>query len=322
MLSNAMTRPTGPLDPDATPPRMWRFFHPLMIPLLGAGLMLLTSCGNSEESPQQSATPSTHPTDTITVGFGPSTYINQFENGVKPILEAQGYRVETKTFSQNSMIPAALKEGAIDASVHISTANMIEMNRRLDADMIVWADTPSAPQSLRSLKHQTLDAIQDGMSVGLPNDPVNLERAVRILEDLDWVEIPPDLEIATFHINSVTPKKYALKLVLMDSAQLPRALADLDFAIINGNYVANQGEKISDGLVIEDSPPEHLVKVAIRAVNQDKPWAHDLKAAYESDAFEAYIRSDELFDGFIYPKAWQKESNQTDRSNQSNPDNL
>ncbi|MBS7817110.1 MetQ/NlpA family ABC transporter substrate-binding protein [Wohlfahrtiimonas chitiniclastica] len=256
---------------------------------------LLSACGQNEPKTSKK----------IVMGFGVGTYSTQFQKGIEPILEKQGYQVETKVFSHNKLIPQALKEGEVDATVHISTANMGEMNHRLSVDMIVWADVPSAPQSLRSIKHDDLSKMQDGMTIGVPNDPINLERAVRILEDLGWVNVDPTVQTVVFSTQAVTPKRFNVVLKPMDAALLPRAMEDLDFAIINGNFVTSKGEKISDGLAIEQSPPEHLVKVAIREVHQNEPWAKDLKAAYESDEFKAYILNEPLYDGFILPKAWR-----------------
>lgn len=262
--------------------------------VLGIALAV-SACGNGDQADQQKK---------IIVGFGPSTYITQFEKGVQPYLEKMGYEVEAKTFSQNRMVPQALKEGEIQASVHISEAHRVPMNQHLNMNMILWADTPSAPQSLRSVKHTSLSDIKDGMTIGLPLDAINLERAARVLEELGWVTVEDNVDPATFKVESILKGAYQLKLITMEAAQLPRAMDDLDFAVINGNYVASQGQRISDGLVVEKSPPEHLIKVAILEENQDQQWAKDLKEAYESKAFEDYIKNERLYDGFIYPSHW------------------
>ncbi|MEX6184281.1 hypothetical protein AB6G20_12295 [Providencia hangzhouensis] len=33
-----------------------------------------------------------------------------------------------------------------------------------------------------------------------------------------------------------------------------RLLDDVDFVVVNGNYVASAGQRIADGLVVENSP--------------------------------------------------------------------
>lgn len=264
----------------------------MLIPTMA---LLLGACGEKESSEKRE----------IIFGLGPSIYVDQVEKGIRPLLEAKGYQVVIKTFSHNSMIPSALKEGAVDVSVHISTANLHEMNRRLGGEpMIVWADTPSAPQTLRSVKHHSLADVKDGMTVGIPNDPVNAERAARLLESLGWVTLAPDLEVSNFHIKELKPGRVKLNIKEIEAAQMLRVIEDLDFVIVNGNFVTNAGLRISDGLAVEDSPEEHLVKVAILEKHRETAWAKAIKEAYESKAYENYIKSDALYEGLIFPKAW------------------
>lgn len=241
----------------------------------------------------------------IVFGLGPSIYVNQVEGGIIPLLEAKGYKVTTRIFSQNSMIPPALKEGAVDVSVHISTANLHEMNRRLGGDaMMVWADTPSAPQTIRSERHRHLADARDGMTIAIPSDPVSSERAARLLESVGWITLAPEIDVSTFHVNEIKPGSINPKIIEMESAQMLRALKDIDFVVVNGNFVTNAGLRIQDGLAIEQSPDQHLVKVAILEKNQNTAWAKDLQEAYESKEFARYIQSDPIYEGLIFPKAW------------------
>src|SRR5699024_5625730 len=86
----------------------WKMFK--MIIFAGIGL-LLAACGDSKDSDKK-----------IVLGFGPSTYAEQFEKGIRPILEAQGYEVVVKILSQNMQINPALKDGSIDVAGHQSIA--------------------------------------------------------------------------------------------------------------------------------------------------------------------------------------------------------
>jgi D-methionine transport system substrate-binding protein len=264
-----------------------------------AATVLLTACNDNSKNPDKAVE-----TKQITVGFGPSTYVDQFKFGIKPYLEKKGYTVNIKIFSQNTQIDPALKEGALNATVHQSIAYMDDMNEKLDLDMIKWADTPSAPQTLRSLKHRTLEGIKDGAVVAVPNDPVNEERAIRLLEQLGWVKVKANAGTATFSLSSVEPGNYNLQIKELDSAQGLRALQDVDYAVVNGNFVASAGERISDGLVIEKTPAQHVVMVTIRARDQGTQWAKDLREAYQSEEFEQYIKSQDVYRDFIFPPAW------------------
>ncbi len=274
---------------------LWQLSRHMVHLLIGGVLFMITvACSDQSEHKKE-----------IVFGLGPSIYVNQVEGGIIPILEQQGYKVSIKTFSQNSMIPPALKEGAVDVSVHISEANLHEMNRRLGGDpMMVWAATPSAPQTIRSNRHDSIDDIRDGMTVAIPTDPVSSERAARLLESVGWIKLDPEIDVSTFHVNEIKPGSVHPKIIEMESAQMLRALQDLDFVVVNGNFVTNAGLRIQDGLAIENSPEQHLVRVAILAKNQDEDWAKDVKAAYESKEFEQYIKSDPIYEGLIFPTTW------------------
>lgn len=268
----------------------------LNVPILLIAGVLLGACSDGAHAKKE-----------IIFGLGPSIYVNQVEGGIIPLLEKKGYQVSIRTFSQNSMIPPALKEGAVNVSVHISTANLQEMNRRLGGDaMMVWADTPSAPQTIRSLRHTSINDIRDGMTIAIPSDPVSSERAARLLEAVGWIKLAPEIDVSTFHVNEIKPGSITPKIVEMESALMLRALQDIDFAVVNGNFVTNAGMRIQDGLAIEDSPEAHLVKVAILEKNQHEAWAKDIKEAYESQEFEAFIKADPIYKGLIFPKAWSK----------------
>ena len=271
--------------------------------VIAVGLtMFLVACGNDE--PKAHVAEKTTEKKTIVVAFGPSSYGTQFTTAIQPILEAQGYEVVPRVFSQNAQINRSMKDGEVDASIFQSVAYMEDINRLLGMDMVKLADTASAPQSLRSSRHQSLDAIKDGMTITVPNDPVNAERAARILEDLGWIKIKSGVDPVKFSVNDIEKGKYDLVIKEVDPAQALRSIDDVDFAVINGNYIANMGLKITDSLIVEDTPAEHVVMVSILGKDQDQQWAKDLKKAYESKEFENYIKNEPLYDGFIFPKHW------------------
>lgn len=263
-------------------------------------LFVLTACGN-EESQGDSG----EEKKDLVFGFGVGTYEEQFRNGILPILEEKGYNVEIKVFSQNMQVNPAMAEGAIDASVFQSTAYMEGINEELGIKMVRLAFSPGAPQSLRSVNHDSLDAVQDGSTVAVPNDPVNQERAVRILEELGWVNVADGAGTTDFNLNSVTPAAYDVKFQVLDPAQILVSLKDVDFGVVNGNYIADAGMKISDALKIENTPEEHRIIVSILEEDLNTQWAKDVKEAYESPEFEEYILSQEKYDGFILPEAWE-----------------
>lgn len=269
----------------------------LIVVLMIGVLAVLTACGNSQSD-------NSGDKKKLTIGFGVGTYEEQFRQSILPILEKQGYSVEIKSFSQNMQVNPAMKEGSIDASIFQSTAYMEAINKEIKADMVGIAYAPGAPQGLYSVNHNTLDDVKDGTTVAVPNDPVNQERALRILEELGWIKIKDGAGVADFNINSMEPDKYNIDIKILDPAQILVSLQDVDYGVVNGNYIANSDRKITDALKIENTPMEHRIIVSVNKKDENTQWAKDLKAAYESKEFEEYIRGIEKYDGFILPEAW------------------
>ncbi|WP_339220084.1 MetQ/NlpA family ABC transporter substrate-binding protein [Paenibacillus sp. FSL H8-0332] len=271
----------------------------LLAVLLISSMAVLAACGNNKEAA------SSGDKKEITVGFGVGTYEEQFRQSILPILEGKGYTVDIKTFSQNMQVNPAMKEGSIDASIFQSTAYMDAINKEIGADMVGVAYVPGAPQGLYSVNHTSLDDVKDGTTVAIPNDPVNQERALRILEELGWVKIKEGAGVVDFNVNSVEPDKFKIDLKVLDPAQILVSLQDVDYGVVNGNYIANAPDrKITDALKIENTPMQHRIIVSVNKKDQDAQWAKDLKAAYESKEFEAYIQGQEKYAGFILPEAW------------------
>lgn len=276
-----------------------RVMRKLLAVLLISSMAVLAACGNNKEAA------SSGDKKEITVGFGVGTYEEQFRQSILPMLEGKGYTVDIKTFSQNMQVNPAMKEGSIDASIFQSTAYMDAINKEISADMVGIAYVPGAPQGLYSVNHTSLDDVKDGTTVAIPNDPVNQERALRILEELGWVKIKEGAGVADFNVNSVEPDKFKIDLKVLDPAQILVSLQDVDYGVVNGNYIANAPDrKITDALKIENTPMQHRIIVSVNKKDQDAQWAKDLKAAYESKEFEAYILGQEKYAGFILPEAW------------------
>lgn len=274
--------------------------------LLASMVLVLAACGGEKkDADSNTGDKDAGEKKEITVGFGVGTYEEQFRQSILPILEEKGYEVDIKTFSQNMQVNPAMQEGSIDASVFQSTAYMEGINAEQNMNMTGIAYVPGAPQGLYSVNHSSLDEVKDGTTVALPNDPVNQERAIRILEELGWVKVKTDAGTTDFNINSVEPGDYKIDFKILDPAQILVSLQDVDFGVVNGNYIANAGKKITDALKIENTPMEHRIIVSIDKKNENEQWAKDLKAAYESTDFEEYILGIEKYDGFILPEAWE-----------------
>jgi D-methionine transport system substrate-binding protein len=150
-----------------------------------------------------------------------------------------------------------------------------------------------------SKKHKSLQGIQNGAKVALPNDPSNLARALLVLQQAGLVQVKPGVNPARISELDLAANPHKLKFLPLEAAQLPRVLEDADYVVVNGNFAISSGLKLNDAVVLEKTPDQYLNVVAVKTGNENSQWAKDLAAAYRSAEFKAVV--DSQFAGYAKP---------------------
>ncbi|MEH3148359.1 MAG: MetQ/NlpA family ABC transporter substrate-binding protein [Methylobacterium frigidaeris] len=237
----------------------------------------------------------------LRVGFVPGPYEDAFRVGVEPTLKAGGYRIAYSHFSTGLEVNKAVAHDEIDANVMQHSVYLKAYNERNGTDLAGIVQVPTPPMGLYSRKYKTLAEVRPGASVAVPSDPVNLERALKILREAGWIELKPNgnpVDVTELDVIA-NPKK--LRIVPLEAAQAPRALEDVDLAAVQGNFAIFSGLKLTGALALERMTPPYVNVVAVRRGKVETPWAQAIVAAYRSDAFKAAIRADRFYDGFTLP---------------------
>jgi D-methionine transport system substrate-binding protein len=236
----------------------------------------------------------------LKVGFVPGPYIEEFKAGVAPELQKKGYRVRYVEFSTGLEANNAVFTGEIDANVMQHTVFLNSYNERQKTDLVGIVHVPTPPMGLYSKKHPLGTPIKAGVTVAVPNDPVNLQRALWILRDLGLVEIRDSKPVDVTELD-VIKNPGGIKIVPLEAAQAPRAIDDVDFAAIRGNFAIYSGLKLTNAFALEKMTAPYINVVAVKRGNADSPWAQDIVAGYKSQTFKTAILSDRFYDGFTLP---------------------
>lgn len=241
----------------------------------------------------------------IRIGFFPGPYADQFKRAIQPQLEKKGYTIKLTEFSNAIQPNTALMDGSLDVNVYQNKGFMDLFNGQQKADLIDLLRIPSAPVGLYSEKVKSLDAIKEGMSVSVSNDPTNLGRSLLFLEKIGLVKVDPKVEPGKATERNIADNPRKLKIVPLDAPQLPRSLQDVDLSAALGNHILASGRALTDAIVLEDPAPQYQIIVVSRAGSAEKPWAKDLVAAYKSPEFKAFVTSDPKTKGFSIPDYWR-----------------
>lgn len=93
-----------------------------------------------------------------------------------------------------------------------------------------------------SKKIKSLDELQDGSQVAIPNDPTNLGRSLLLLQKVGLIKLKDGVGLLPTALDVIENPKN-LKLVELEAPQLPRSLDDaqIALAVINTTYASQIG---------------------------------------------------------------------------------
>lgn len=275
---------------------------PVNLRLARAALVALVLAGSSS-APALDATAADNNAAAreLRVGFVPGPYAEEFKAGVEPQLRKKGYTVRYVEFSTGLEANQAVYRGDIVADVMQHEVYLKSYNDRNGTDLVGVVQVPTPPMGLYSTRHRSLAEVKPGSRVAVPNDPVNLERALKILQRIGWIKIRPNPNPVDVTEHDVIANPAGIKIVPLESAQAPRALEDVDYAAIQGNFAIFSGHKLTDALALEQMTPPYINQVVVKAANRDARQTRDIVEAYRSAGFQRAIRGNHFYDGFRLP---------------------
>lgn len=284
---------------------MTNFFKTLSAATLA---LILAACGGQKDSaPAASAAASSanNGAEKKEIVFG--TTVGDFGDMVKdqiqPALEKKGYTVKLVEFTDYVRPNLALAEGELDINIFQHKPYLDDFKKEHNLDITEAFQVPTAPLGLYPGKLKSLEEVKDGSTVSAPNDPSNFARALVMLNELGWIKLKDGINPLTASKADIAENLKNIKIVELEAAQLPRSRADVDFAVVNGNYAISSGMKLTEALFQEPSFA-YVNWSAVKTADKDSQWLKDVTEAYNSDAFKAYAHK--RFEGYKYPAAWNE----------------
>ena len=233
----------------------------------------------------------------LVIGATAGPYADQVKLGIKPILEAKGYKVKVVEFNDYVQPNFALAQGDLDANAfqHIVYLTKFASENKLALSEVI--KVPTAPIAVYSHKHKSLAEVREGSTVALPNDPTNAARALVVLEQLGWLKLREGYDPIRASEKDVAVNIKKIRLIPLEAAQLPRSLDDTDFSFVNGNFALASGLKLTEALALEKTSPTYQNLVAVRTADKEAPWVKDIADAYRSREFLSITET--RFAGFV-----------------------
>ncbi|MDY4992519.1 MAG: MetQ/NlpA family ABC transporter substrate-binding protein [Succinivibrio sp.] len=277
-------------------------FKSFLVPLVSVLALSISACGEDKASADTEAQAVPH---SIKVGVVPGPYREMLDLYLKPVVQKKGHDLEFVEFTDWVQPDSALASGDIDANVfqHQSYLNGIVENQGLKLSSVV--NVPTLGIFAFSDKYKSFEEVQDGATVGIPNDPVNLARALRVARDLKVIGLDPNKDEQKASLADIKENPKNLKFTVMEAAQLPRSLDSIDLAFVPGNYAYAAKLDFTKALGAEDVKEPIKLVVAVQDSKVDTIGKFLKEAVLDPD-FAKGVDQDKVFSQFAKPNWWPK----------------
>lgn len=214
-------------------------------------LGLLSACGKKEED-----------ASILKVGATPVPH-SELLTFIKPALEKEGVTLEIVEFTDYVTPNLALRDGEIHANFFQHVPYMDSFSKEHGLDLLSLAKIHVEPLGLYSKSITSIETINEGAVIAIPNDPTNEGRSLLLLESYGLIKLSETAGL-TATSKDITDNPLGLIFKPIDAAQLPRTLDDVDASVINTNYALEAGlNPLTDALILEnaDSPYANIITV-------------------------------------------------------------
>lgn len=236
---------------------------------------------------------------TIRIGAVPTPHA-EILTQIKDDLAKDGWTLEIIEYNDYVLPNIALENGDLDANYFQHQPYLDNFNAEKGTHIVSIAGVHFEPMAIYAGKSSSLQNIKTGAVIAVPNDTTNEARALLLLEAQGLIEIDDKAGIQATTVN-ITSNPYNLKIKELEAAQVPKAIKDVDFAVVNGNYALEAGLKTK---VAVESAASLAAKtytnfVAVKKGNEETEKSKALKKAILSDEVKEYINKS--YSGAVVP---------------------
>ena len=235
----------------------------------------------------------------IKVGASPTPHAELLKVA-NEVLKPQGYEIQIVEYADYVQPNMALDGKELDANYFQHKPYLDDFVKEKGVNLVSIGAVHYEPFGIYAGKTASLEELQDGAQIGVPNDPTNGGRALLLLQEQGLITLKEDVGLEPTKLD-IAENPHNYEIVEMEAAQLPRSLGSLDIAVINGNYAIQADLKVADALAIESAEgtagTAYVNVLAVKEGRESDPAIQALAKALCSDEVKAFI--DETYAGAV-----------------------
>jgi len=248
------------------------------------------------------AAPAPEAKGTITVAASPTPHAEILAKA-KDILATEGWDLQVTEFEDYVQPNLVVESGEIDANYFQHVPYLDDFNKENGTNIVNAAGIHYEPFGIYPGAKASLDQLEDGDTIAVPNDTTNEARALLLLQANGVIKLKEGAGL-TATVLDIEENPKNVKIQELEAAQVSRVRDEVAFVVLNGNYALEAGLSVGkDAIAYEKSDSEaartYVNIIGVKAGNENSEKIRALVKALESEEIRQYII--DTYDGAVIP---------------------
>ena len=239
---------------------------------------------------------------TITVAASATPHAEILEQA-KSILAEQGWDLQVTVFDDYVQPNNVVESGEFDANYFQHIPYLDSFNEEHGTHLVNAGGIHYEPFGIYPGTKSSLDDLESGDVIAVPNDTTNEARALLLLEANGVITLKDGAGLAAT-VNDIAENPKNVEIKELEAAQVSRVKDEVAFVVLNGNYALQAGFSVAkDSIAYETSDSEaaktYVNVIAVKEGNENNDAIKALVDVLKSDAIKQYIN--DTYDGAVIP---------------------
>ncbi|MGY3335265.1 D-methionine transport system substrate-binding protein [Streptomyces filamentosus] len=257
----------------------------------------LTACGTSSDPASKGEAGSAD--KALVVAASPTPHADILKFIQDNLAAKEGLKLEVKEFTDYVLPNTATQTGQVDANFFQHKPYLDDFNAKNKTTLVPVVNVHLEPLGVYSKSLKSLKDVKAGQTIAVPNDTTNEGRALHLLADNGLITLKDGVGTDA-KLSDITDKK-GLEFKELEAATVPRALNDVDAAVINGNYAIEADlSPQKDALVLEKGEGNPYANIlAVKKGNENDARVQKLVKLLNSPEVKKYL--EDTYKGSVVP---------------------
>ena len=221
------------------------------------------------------------------------------------LLAGQGWTLEVTEFEDYVQPNLVVESGEFDANYFQHVPYLDDFNQENGTHLVNAGGIHYEPFGIYPGQKASLDALEDGDTIAVPNDTTNEARALLLLQDNGVIKLKDGAGL-TATVLDIEDNPKNIKIQELEAAQVARVKDEVAFVVLNGNYALEAGFSVArDAVAYETSDSEaaktYVNIIAVKEGNEHSEGITALVNVLKSDEIKKFITDN--YDGAVIPFA-------------------